>query len=258
MPCSISTIIRMETGRSMPTLDVIAQLLSFYGCTVEQVDAHVAMATKPGRTGWLDDVRGYLVGKFPVVTKEYFGYLASESTTTSIRQCRSDSIPTLLQSPAYTAALATAYCLSRGKPDVATAVETLVEVSRHRQKILSPSPGGVEARFLLDEAVVRRVIGTPKDMTLARMRLLEVATYPSVSLRIVPFDAGRPVGMNGSYVIHGGTAGHAGSVTLAHPASMVTTVTKISSVAAHWAHFNTLAELALSEEDSAALVRGLL
>jgi hypothetical protein len=78
----------------------------------------------------------------------------------------------------------------------AKAVEDRVQGRIERQKLLSSaSPPRFTA--ILDESVLHRIVGGPSVMAGQLRRLLEISEQPSVSIRIVPYDAGTvPAGVN--------------------------------------------------------------
>jgi hypothetical protein len=69
-----------------------------------------------------------------------------------------------------------------------------------RQKILS-SDDGPHVWFVVNEAVVRRVVGGPEVMRGQLDRLMAVSGLPRVQLQVLPFDAGAHASMDGSFSI---------------------------------------------------------
>jgi hypothetical protein len=63
-------------------------------------------------------------------------------------------------------------------------------------------PNGVDiANVILDEAVLRRQVGTPSVMAQQLTALAETATWPHVTLQVLPFAVGANAGMDGHFVI---------------------------------------------------------
>ncbi|WP_430727362.1 DUF5753 domain-containing protein [Streptomyces beigongshangae] len=91
-----------------------------------------------------------------------------------------------------------------------------------RQEILTRSaPPRLWA--ILDESVIRRVVGSPATMRQQLDRLLETTESPHITLQVLPFSKGAHGAAMGSFVILGGTEAtldvvyvdyHAGSLFL--------------------------------------------
>lgn len=109
---------------------------------------------------------------------------------------------------------------------------------------------------ILDEAVIRRTVGSEAIMRKQLERLLQVGSLPNVRLQIVPFGAGAHPGMLGSFVV----------MDFANPfdASLVYTdgiagdafLEGADAVAHYTAMFDIIAESALSEAQSKKLIQG--
>ncbi len=54
---------------------------------------------------------------------------------------------------------------------------------------------------MVNEAVVRRVVGGPAVMGAQLDRLLEAGAQPNITLQVLPFGAGAHAGMDGSFMI---------------------------------------------------------
>ena len=76
----------------------------------------------------------------------------------------------------------------------------MVELRRRRQELLSLE-SGMKFYFVLDESVIRRVVGGYPDTRLQLNRLIEVGAKPNVTIEIVPFTAGINPGIKGSFEI---------------------------------------------------------
>ena len=53
--------------------------------------------------------------------------------------------------------------------------------------------------FVLDEATIRRVVGSENLMRRQLNRLVELNTNPRVTIRVMPFSAGAYIGMLGPF-----------------------------------------------------------
>jgi Domain of unknown function (DUF5753) len=74
----------------------------------------------------------------------------------------------------------------------------MVEVRIARQELLT-APDAPQTWLVLNEAVIRRVVGGRAVMHAQLTRLAEAsANLPSTTLQVVPFDAGAHASMDGS------------------------------------------------------------
>jgi hypothetical protein len=81
-------------------------------------------------------------------------------------------------------------------------VDGRVEFRMRQQAILTrPEPPSVHA--VLDEAVVRRPIGSAAIMRRQLERLIEWTGRPNLTVQVLRFAAGEHAGMDGSFVIFG-------------------------------------------------------
>src|SRR5262249_41976440 len=89
----------------------------------------------------------------------------------------------------------------RGLLDAEPAVvERIVEARHQRQRLLS---GEQPVRFygILDEAVVRRVVGGPTVMRDQVRSLVELAAQPNIEIRLLTFEAGVHPAMESNFTI---------------------------------------------------------
>ncbi|MFD9563639.1 helix-turn-helix domain-containing protein [Streptomyces sp. NPDC059994] len=108
-------------------------------------------------------------------------------------------VPGLLQTRAYTSAIQQANELRRAPEDI----ERLVDIRMKRQEILSRTkPPHLWA--ILDESVIRRVVGSPKVMREQLSHLLEANSSRHITLQVLPFAKGAHTAALGSFVIIGG------------------------------------------------------
>ncbi|WBP89404.1 DUF5753 domain-containing protein [Kitasatospora cathayae] len=101
--------------------------------------------------------------------------------TRRFRMYQSWVIPGLLQTPAYTRAVLNTIVSLRSTPDD---VDDAVAVRMERQKVLHT--GNHRFAILVEEWVLRTVIGTPDILVGQLGHLITVSTLPSVSLRVIP------------------------------------------------------------------------
>jgi hypothetical protein len=126
----------------------------------------------------------------------YPTYVGLEAEAASISDYGLGIIPGLLQAPDYARAVVRATL-----PDLdLDAVEQRVRGRMTRQQLLFLAEG---PRFeaVVDESVLHRVVGSPAVMRAQLERLLELSDLPSVTLRVIPYDAGALAAGNNKFII---------------------------------------------------------
>jgi hypothetical protein len=108
-------------------------------------------------------------------------------------------VPGLLQTRRYTEAVQHASEM-RLTPEE---IDRLVDLRMKRQAILArDKPPHLWA--VLDESVIRRVVGSPEVMREQLGHLLEAGSSPNITLQVLPFSKGAHSAAMGSFVIIGG------------------------------------------------------
>jgi hypothetical protein len=79
-------------------------------------------------------------------------------------------------------------------------IDDWVDLRMQRQDLLERDTSP-ESLFVLDEAAIRRLVGTPDIMRAQLNKLQELAARPNITIEIVPFSAGAHMGLKGSFVI---------------------------------------------------------
>src|SRR5215469_252050 len=186
---STSTIFRIETGRSRPQPGNVRALLVLYGVTGPERDGLIRLAREARQPGWWHSFRDVLPNPYEV-------FIGLEAGAASIRNFEPIVIPGLLQTEEY------ARQMSRGGPRELDRddIDRRVQVRMERQRIL-----GREDRprlwAVVDEAVIRRVVGGPEVMREQLRYLIECAEQGKTTLQVVPFSAGAHAGTTGPFVI---------------------------------------------------------
>jgi len=188
MDWSLSKIIRIENGSvGISTNDLKALLRHYKTIDLERTDELVALA-KAGRE------RSWWSGYREVVPPSLLQLVGYESAAFNIRNFQTLFVPGLLQTEEY------ARTVIRELQGPTRHLETLVEIRMKRQELLDwVDPPWLF--FILDEAVVRRLIGGKAVMRRQIRRLIEIAHRPKVTVEIVPFSAGVHPGLKGPFVV---------------------------------------------------------
>ncbi|MGH3811651.1 MAG: helix-turn-helix domain-containing protein, partial [Pseudonocardiaceae bacterium] len=186
---SASKISRIETGRIGLQSDEVAALLGFYQVAKPLREELLELVRRAAEPGWWQ-VQG---SRLPELWQELIDI---ERSATAIINYEPLVVPGLLQTADYAGALiaATNPALSEDE------VETRVAARVARQALLGRAhPPRLLA--LLEDGVLRRVIGDPGLMRRQVRHLEDAATRPNVSVQVVPTAAGAHPGLGGPFVL---------------------------------------------------------
>jgi transcriptional regulator with XRE-family HTH domain len=185
LECSPSKVSRMETGHRGASARDIRELCDLYDVDDEQRQHLMTLASEGKQRAW-----------WSPLGLPYSTYVGLEAEADSISDFGLGTLPGLLQTPDYARAVVRAVA-PQLPPDV---VEQRVNGRIARQQALtSDDPPRFEA--VIDESVLRRVVGGPAVMAEQLSRLLEVSGYPNVSLRVIPYEAGALPAVNNKFIL---------------------------------------------------------
>lgn len=182
-----STLSRIETGKAPTRASYLSVMLDLYGVDDPGQRQRMAdMAREGQRKGWWAQCEELLA---PGVGS----YLGLEAAACTVRSFAVDVVPGLVQTRAYAAAV----CAASRPEFTADQVRRLAWVQTRRQQMLAD---GTELHLILDEAVLRRTIGTPDVLTGQLEYLLTIATRPSTTMQVLSLASARPV-LSGSLTV---------------------------------------------------------
>jgi hypothetical protein len=189
-----ATIWRMEAGDNRIRFrDIEVQAM----CDLYRVDPGararllaLTADTRGSRKAWWHD---YTDSALP----PWFGlYVSLEDSAAMIRQYESELVPGLLQTRAYAEAI-TRHPAGFVEED---GILKRVDVRMERQGLLTGARPP-RLRFILNEAVLRRIVGSRQIMIEQLRHLLDAVERHGISLRILPFDSGAHGCMTSSFAI---------------------------------------------------------
>lgn len=187
MTCSTSKISRLETGKGIPKIPDVRELMRIYGVASDtEQDMLVRLVHDAREQGWWESYTdGVAPERYMMDTPGRYASIEADALT--VRAFDITVVHGLLQTEAYMRSVISTL-LSQQSPK---AVDQLVGLRLRRQEALVRSDRPpLELVALLDEAVLRRPVGGPTVMAAQLARLLGVARLPSVTIRILPFDIG--------------------------------------------------------------------
>lgn len=170
-------VTRIETARVAVTPRDVKDLLALYGVQDEEYrEALSALARASKERTWWTDYRDLMrPGNF----------VGLEAEATSAKEWEPIVLPGLLQTEAYMRAL-----MGPGRrADAPESLDRRVTLRKMRQERLTSSRP-ITLTAIIDESVVRRVIGGTDVMNAQLDHVIDRAQLPNVNVRILPFDAG--------------------------------------------------------------------
>ncbi|WP_217171410.1 helix-turn-helix transcriptional regulator [Streptomyces sp. AC512_CC834] len=185
---SQSKISRLENGRRSISQRDVRDLCGVYEVEDQRiVDSLMQMAKDSRQQGWW-----HAFGDIP-----YSVYIGLETDAESLRTYEPQIITGLLQTRAYAEAL-----IQGALPETSVAdVEKRVQVRIRRQERISAENNPLRLWVVLDEAGLRRVVGSRQVMREQLEHLAEMSQLPHITVQVLPFDVGAHPGINGQYSI---------------------------------------------------------
>ncbi|AEY89969.1 chitinase promoter binding protein 1 [Streptomyces hygroscopicus subsp. jinggangensis 5008] len=185
---SQSKISRLENGRRSISQRDVRDLCGVYEVEDQRiVDSLMEMARDSRQQGWW-----HTFGDIP-----YSVYIGLETDAESLRVYEPQLVTGLLQTRAYAEAL-----VQGALPETSTAeIEKRVQVRMRRQERITAQANPLRLWVVLDEAALKRVVGSRLVMREQLEHLIEMSQLPHVTVQVLPFDVGAHPGLNGQYAI---------------------------------------------------------
>jgi len=214
-------------------------------------------------SGWAGRPRGWWDAYADTLSSGYASLIRTEAGSRSL-QCYCALVPhALLQTPAYTRHLVRT---SWRNPSV-TEVDRRVQVCRRRQDLLDPAaqPHPLRLSAVVDESVLLRTPAGADGADVLRGQLehlVTVAAWPHVTLQVLPFAAGLAAVTAGSFSVLESLGTRAQDVVYLENKTRIFFIESESEseteVHGYAQDFDLLTRLALSPDDSPALLRSLV
>jgi hypothetical protein len=180
---------RIETARNAVSPGDIRELARLYKLDDVATEQLVTLARQAKRPGWWKGMAEALPAGFAV-------HLELESTARGIRTFAEQFVPGLWQTEEYARAVLGA----RSVTSTPEQTERQVTVRMRRQQVLDrDDPPAPEIWAVLDEAVIRRVVGGRDVMRAQLKRLGEASSQPWITLQVLPFSAGAHMAAYGAF-----------------------------------------------------------
>ena len=187
---SESKISRMELGRVSFKERDVEDLLTLYGqVDTDERERLLALARQANTPGWWHRYGDVLPNWFQ-------SYLGLEAAASLIRTYEVQFVPGLLQTADYARSVV---LLGHGRAK-AEEIDRRVDLRMRRQKILD-RPEAVQLWAVIDEAVLRRPVGSRATMRGQIQALIDATQRQSVHLQVLPFQVGGHSAAGGAFSI---------------------------------------------------------
>ena len=227
MDCSTSKISRLETGKGIPKVPDVRELMRIYGVTSDTERDMLLRLVRDGREqGWWERYTdGVQPERFVMPAPDR--YTALETEATAVRAFELSWLHGLLQTPAYARLVLEALLVGHHEPGE---IDRLVALRTRRQEALVRRDPPLELSVVLDEGVLGRVVGDGGTAAEALENVLRLSELPNVTVQVLPFSAGLHRAHSGPFVVLefaedvGGDVvyieGHSGDTYLENPSDV--------------------------------------
>jgi transcriptional regulator with XRE-family HTH domain len=188
MGWSVAKVYRIEGDKVRVLVRDVQRLLRLYGVSGAQHDAVVELAKLARVKDWWQQYSGAIPEWFQF-------YVGLEAAASARRGYESELVPGLMQTEGYARAI-----MSTAPAPETDEVERQITVRMERQKRLTSS-SPLTVWVVLNEAVVRRVVGGPQVMREQLAHLAELSALKNVTVQVLPYAVGAHPAMHGSFAI---------------------------------------------------------
>ncbi|MGW1837972.1 helix-turn-helix domain-containing protein [Streptomyces sp. NPDC002067] len=175
---------RIETGQTSLRSHDAETMCKVYGAPPDITEALMGLAKETKARGWWHSYGDVIPEGFDV-------FIGLEEAASEIDWYESEVVPGLLQTPEYARTIIGA---DRAEDDV-DEVDRLARLRAARQVLLTRPSAPPHVRMVLNEAVIRRPMGSTAIMAEQLRALIRLSELPTVKLRVVPFAAGFHLGV---------------------------------------------------------------
>lgn len=183
---SKSAISRIEKAESSGQVATVAALMRLYGVAEADIEPLLVIAGQARKRGWWQ--------RYNDVLPEWFDtYIGLESEASHISEYEPQLVPGILQTADYARAVIKAEHPNSDPKEIDKRVELRLE----RQVRENP----LTLWVVLDEAVLKRIVGSRGIMRTQLEKLRDAAEQPGNDIQVLPFEAGEHGSMGSAFFI---------------------------------------------------------
>jgi transcriptional regulator with XRE-family HTH domain len=244
--CTIAKVSYVEgASRTVVLRDLDEILLPLYRVPEEEWPKYIQAAKDSRQLGWWEQYdSGPVVSWFSL-------FVGLEQGASTLDAHCTGLVHGLTQTADYVEAVIRNEPISPGEAEIAARIKLRLS----RQEVLHRKRGALRFWLTLDEAALRRVVGSPAIMADQLWHLAELARQPNITVQIIPNEAGAYVGALNSFSILGFPFKSDPGVVYAEHRGGALYLEEADQIVAHRTGFNQIRSLALSPDDSATMLR---
>lgn len=237
---SKSTLHRLENGETILDIHLAKSMMDLY----DQYDPDlIDQALRAREPGW-----------WTTYGIENQGYIDVETEASDVRDLSPLIIPGLLQTTGYMRAMFEAHRLKRTR----RWLENDIRVRQIRQRRLTEPDDPLRLHAIVDEAALRKVVGSREVMREQLRHLLELATRPNVTIQLVSSGQGVVDGMATAFTLLGFAGPEEPEVLYIEYLTGALHIEEERQLQEARLTFDFVASRALSPEDSVASIERVL
>ena len=184
-------ISKIENARVSVLPRDVRILLREYGIEGDEAEPLLTIARESRQRGWWQQYGDAIPPWFNT-------YVGLEADATTIYAYQGEYVPGLLQTEAYATAANRSALMTATEAEI----EQVVKVRMERQARLT-SDDAPQLWMVLNEAVIRRIVGDRATMHDQVSKLVEASERPTTTLQILPFSAGAHPAMDSAFHLLG-------------------------------------------------------
>lgn len=246
--CTVTKVSYIENAeRPVMLRDLDEVLLSLYNVPEDRWDTYLQAAKDARQKGWWER---YDADALPEWLSLYVGL---EQGAAQLRIYDAQVITGLLQTERYTQAI-----VRRGTAELTEdQIARRVEFRSTRKAVLTRQPNPLRLWVVLDEAALRRVVGSPHVMRDQLTYLADAADEAKITLQVLPFNHGAHPGMQGPFtILNFAWPTDPGVVYIEHRSGAFY-LEEPQEIEAHTVAFEHLCAHALRPDESATMIRNI-
>lgn len=244
---SITKLSRIETSRVGVQPDDLRRMLDSYGVEGDRREGLISLGRAARTRGWWDAFADSL-------PSDYANYISLETDAIALRCYDVQTVHGLLQTEDYARAVIQSALMALSPP---AEVERRVEVRQTRQRLLTRDENPLRFWTVIDEAALRRVVGSSEIMRSQYARLLEMADLPNITIQVLPDAVGAHPATSGTFSIMEFPEQHDPAVVYIETMMSNLYVENDTAVYRYTLAFDHLRALALGPQDSKAFITRL-